>query len=436
MNHHYVVNLERAFKNKLSVHPLFWKDIIQDKSVVIETFFPEFDALFKKYGLKFWLTKEYDRKDEGKWTEEELFIGLDCFYRIILQEDYTIPPAFIEKIKALPHIIAVRELIIVESDLPIQQLSVQASTGFQKPADLIKLNYARLFSSGSEEVIIAVLDTGVNLHHPELQGKVFKRADFVNLEGLDTSSFIKDVKKYDDWPEDLVGHGTHVSGIIAAKGLQMDEGICPNCKLMEVRVLATMKNGEKLVGAGIIDNINAGIKWAVDNGADIINMSLGVKHLGGGLPHEEIIRYALHKNVTIVAASGNDGTDEKYYPGALPGVIAVGAVGNSGEVAGFTSFGANIKVVAPGVNIYSSFTNNGYAFASGTSQASPFVTGTIGLLKSYALQHGKRLTYNEIEYILKATSDKIDNRLRHQRAGFGLINLADAFKLVNNMMQQ
>jgi thermitase len=433
MKHHYVVRLEKRFKDSLTIHPLHWKQMLTDRSKMIETFFPKFDALFYSHHFKFWASKEYGRDKEGMWTEEELFIGLDCFYRIILQEDYDIPPGFINEIKKLPHIVDVRELTVGEAPIP-SQISQQASVTGKKPGDLIYLPYAHLFTKGNSAVTVAVLDTGVNLDHAELKGKIIKHADFVNLEGLDTSAFISDIKQYDDWPVDVVGHGTHVSGIIVAKGLQMDEGVCPDCKILVVRVLATMKSGEKLVGAGIVDNINNGIKWAVDQGADIINMSLGIRHTGGGLPHKEVIEYALHKNVCIVAASGNDGTDEKYYPGALPGVIAVGAVDDYGTVTSFTSYGANISVVAPGLNVYSSFTNNGYAFASGTSQASPFVTGAIGLLRSYALQKGRRIGNEEIRYILRATSDKIDTHLRDQRAGYGLVNLADAFKLLDYML--
>jgi len=114
--------------------------------------------------------------------------------------------------------------------------------------------------------------------------------------------------------------------------------------------------------------------------------------------------------------------------------IAVGTVDAVGTVTNFTSYGANITVVAPGVHIYSSFANNGYAFASGTSQASPFVAGTVGLMKSYALQRGKRLTNNEITYILENTSDKVDSRLRNRHAGYGLINLADGFKLLSHLL--
>jgi len=415
MKHHFVVRIEKKFKDSLTVHPLHWKEMLTDRSKMIETFFSEFDALFSSYQFKFWLSKEYGRDHQGTWTDEELFIGLDCFYRIILQEDYTIPSNFINEIQKLPHIVDVRDLIIGEAPIPAQ-VSQQASITVKKPGELIYLPYAHLLTKGTSSITIAVLDTGVN------------------LEGLDTSAFMSDVKQYEDWPVDVVGHGTHVSGIIAAKGLQMDEGVCPGCKILAVRVLATMKSGEKLVGAGIVDNINNGIKWAVDQGADIINMSLGIKHTGGGLPHQEVIDYALHKNVSIVAASGNDGTEEKYYPGALPGVIAVGAVDDGGNVTSFTSYGANITVVAPGLNVYSSFTNNGYAFASGTSQASPFVTGVVGLLRSYALKKGRKIGNEQIRYILKSTSDKINSRLRDQRGGYGLINVADAFKLLDYML--
>src|SRR3712207_9142629 len=94
---------------------------------------------------------------------------------------------------------------------------------------------------------------------------------------------------------------------------------------MAVRVLASLRSGDAVQGAGIVDNINVAIKWVVDRGVDVINMSLGIRHTGGGLPHEDVIRYALDRGVSVVAASGNDGTDPKYYPGALPGVVAVGA---------------------------------------------------------------------------------------------------------------
>jgi subtilisin family serine protease len=159
-------------------------------------------------------------------------------------------------------------------------------------------------------------------------------------------------------------------------------------------------------------------------------MSLGIKHEGGALPHADIIRYALSRNVTVVAASGNDGSPERYYPGALPGVCAVGAVTAEGAVTTFTSYGARIMCVAPGTNIYSCFANHGYAVASGTSQASPFVAGSVALMKSYARDHGAELSNQTITDLLERTSDKVDNRLYNERAGYGLLNLADGFKFL------
>ena len=431
MKHHIVLKLRERLAEDLAIPDRL--SFIYDKSVVKENVNPDVDRVMSDFGLRFWLTREY-RPAGTSWNADELREGLNRTYRMILQQDYALPAQLVERIKLISSVDDARELQIAEAELPRPQLSQQSSVESPKAADLIYLSYAKALTRGIADIKIAILDTGINLDHKELQGKIVKRADFVDLEGLDTSSFIGDVTGYDEVPEDDVGHGTHVAGIIAGRGLEMEEGVAPGCSIMAVRVLAAMKSGGRITGAGIVDNINPGIKWSVDNGADIINVSLGIKHTGGGLPHADVIRYALSRNVTVVAASGNDGTAERYYPGALPGVIAVGAVDDSGFVTTFTSYGANIYVVAPGVNIYSSFAHNTYAFASGTSQASPFVAGAVGLMKSYAAAQGRKLTNREITYILKNTSDKVDTRLRNVHAGYGLINLADAFKLLAYMV--
>lgn len=430
MKYHLILKFHRALIEQPPIP--YWIDFINDKTFACQTATPDVESVMNGLGFKFWLTKEH-RLAGPIPSPEELKQGMERTYRLIFQQDYRLPADLIERIRLLPSVEEARPLEVGEADIP-PHISATASLEQGRARDLIQLRFARMLTRGVPQVRIAVLDTGVNLDHTELRGKIIKRADFVDLEGLDTSSFVGDFKGYDEIPEDEVGHGTHVSGIVAGKGLQMDEGVAPGCGLMAVRVLATMKQGSRNVGAGIVDNINAGIKWAVDNGAHVINMSLGIKHVGGGLPHEDVIRYALSKNVAVVAASGNDGTAERYYPGALRGVFAVGAVDSLGNLAGFTSYGANIYVVAPGMNIYSSFAHGGYAFASGTSQASPFVAGSIGLLQSYAMERGKRLSNQDIAYILKNTSDRVDTRLRNIKAGYGLLNLADAFKLLAHSM--
>jgi subtilisin family serine protease len=272
-----------------------------------------------------------------------------------------------------------------------------------------------------------VIDTGVDLHHPELEGVLKPGHDFVDIiDGAD--EFIGDFTGADPDPDDEVGHGTHVSGIIAGRGEKMPGGVAPECRILPVRALAAMKRGEQRVGAGLVDNINAAIKWAIDQGADLINMSLGVRHESGGLPHEEVVDYAERRGVTIIAASGNDGTRQLYFPGALPHVVAVGAADSRGEVASFSTYGDHVTLIAPGEDIYSSYLNGRYAFASGTSQASPFVAGAVALMKSFAKAQGRRLSDRQIKHVLKNTSDKVDTRFKHPKAGYGCLNLADALR--------
>ena len=233
----------------------------------------------RESGLTFWITREY-RSAGPQWSQTEIDHGLNRTYRVIFQQDYHVPDTLISRVKALPIVEDAHLMEVGFSDLPPSHLSYQASR-FRDGTDLTHLAYAKAITRGNQSIKIAVLDTGVNLDHPELIGKITDRADFVDLEGLNTSDFIGDFTQYDKVPEDEVGHGTHVAGIIAGRGLQMDEGVGPDCSIMAVRVLATMQSGNRVCGAGIVDNINPAIKWAVDNGADVINMSLGMRHTGG-----------------------------------------------------------------------------------------------------------------------------------------------------------
>ncbi len=412
-------------------HIPFWVDFINDKTVRLEHFGNDIDTIFLKYRIRFWITKEFKPKERNEFSADEIKHGLDRIYRIILQNDTDIPPTIIAgNLKELNIVEDARPAEIGQADIPVHSYAKGAETFFDRSRKNIFLQEAHLFSKGHPQIKVAVLDTGVDLNHPEIRDCIEKRADFVNLEGLDTSAFVGDILGFDDSPDDEVGHGTHVSGIIAGKGIRMPEGVAPRVKIMPVRVLASLKQGDKKVGAGLIDNINNGIKWAVDNGAHVINMSLGVRHEHGGLPHEEVVKYALEKGVTIVAASGNDGTNDKYYPGALPGVIAVGAVDDEDNIAPFSTYGNQVSVVAPGTNILSSFINGTYAVCSGTSQASPFVTGAIALMKSYGLEKGIQLKDAQVKYLIKNTSDKPDNRFKTEKSGYGRINLLDSLKLL------
>ncbi|HCB07666.1 MAG TPA: peptidase S8 [Nocardioides bacterium] len=428
MKHHLVVKMRRRLPEPPRIPD--WITFITDKSSVVTSVDAQVDAVLRAAGRLFWVTHEYAPALDG-WAALEVHHGLDRTYRLVLQQgEDRLPDEVLLKLAAQPSVESAHQLEVGGADLPDNlPVAVATARGVDDGGrGLIGLDFARALSRGRRDVRVAVLDTGINLDHPELRGKIVAKADFVDLQGLDTSSFVGDFLGADDDPEDELGHGTHVAGIIAAEGVGMDPGIAPGCSLMAVRVLATLRSGGRDQGAGVVDNINPGIKFAADNDADVINMSLGIRHVGGGLPHEDVIRYALARGVTVVAASGNDGTDTKYYPGALPGVVAVGAVDGEGRVASFTSYGAQITVVAPGVNILSSFAHGRYAVASGTSQASPCVAGAVALLKSFARDNGVRLGPDDVLRILRETSDRPDRRLRSTHAGYGVLNMTDAFK--------
>lgn len=407
----------------------YWEDFIRDKSIVHERFRNDLDSVFIQYDIPIWITGEFQpANDLAGFSPEETRSGLDKIYRVIFQDSRPVPPGLLAEIRQSALVKNVRAISIGAAAMPSVAQSVRDK--YDEARAAIFLPRAHLFSKGHPGIKIAVLDTGIDPDHLEFRGKKIEMADFVNLEGLDTSEFVGDTLGYDQSPLDEVGHGCHVAGIVSAKGVKMPSGIAPECSLMVVRVLATMEKDGRKFGAGLIDNINTGIKWAVDKGADVINMSLGVRHEHGGLPHQEIVEYALRKGVTIVAASGNDGTNDKYYPGALPGVIAVASVNNQNQSSRFSSFGQHVGISAPGDDIFSAFVNNSYAMASGTSQASPFVTGGVALLKSLALQHGRRLSDTQVKNILRSTSDRSTARVRTEKEGYGRINLADALKLL------
>lgn len=403
-----------------------WTSIIDNKSIAATKVHPQFDRLFEQYRLPVWITREY-QPHTGAWSDEEIQSRLNRYYRIILQENRQIPAGLIRDISLLPIVRQARIGAIGHADFPeLRPAAMGMITGISSRR-AIYLEEAQAYTRGDESIIVAVLDTGISQNHPELRGALLPGYDFVDIID-DAGKFIGDFLSYDENPDDEVGHGTHVAGIIAGRGKAMPVGVVPRCKILPVRVLGAMQRGEKRVGAGLIDNINVAVKWAVDQGADVINMSLGIRHTGGGLPHEEVVDYAKRKGVTIVAASGNDGTEDLYYPGALPHVIAVGAFDGNGEVAGFSTYGKQVSFVAPGTDIYSCYLDNAYAFSSGTSHATPFVTGAVAMLKSYARKKGTRLSDAKVKHILKHTADKVDAGFKNRRAGFGRINLLDALR--------
>jgi subtilisin family serine protease len=272
-------------------------------------------------------------------------------------------------------------------------------------------------TKGAKHIIIAVVDSGVDYTHPDLAPNIWTNVDEVPGDGVDNDNngFVDDVRGWDFEagdadPQDELGHGTHVSGIAAARGNDGFgvAGVAWNARIMPVRA----------GNLGLADsNIVAAIHYAVDNGADVINMSFG--GYGTSSAIQEAIRYAADRDVVLVAAAGNESGAHIPLPAGYPEVISVAALDESGVVAGYSNFGSFVDVAAPGSNILSTL-SGGWGFASGTSMATPVVAGLAALAKS---AHPE-FTANAIRYqILSTATDlSVPNPTRVKQLGSGKAN--------------
>lgn len=286
-----------------------------------------------------------------------------------------------------------------------------------------------LGTAGSQDLLVAVVDSGVDYQHPDLKGQIINGLDFMaeNPTGPNGEGSPDVV---DEDPLDQMGHGTHVAGIIGAvpnNGTGI-AGIAPGVKILNVRVL----NSE---GWGSAFSIAQGISYAVDRGARIINLSLGSAE--GSKPIELAVKYAQQKGVLIVAAAGNSYT-HTGYPASYPGVLAVGATDDQDFLADFSNHDARINVVAPGVDIMSTtptfltntMSQNGiesfYSVMSGTSMACPMVTAQAALLLS---QNPSLTPAQLIDLIEKSAKPIGDPRI----FGHGRIQVDASLRMLANL---
>ena len=277
-------------------------------------------------------------------------------------------------------------------------------------------------SRGSQSIVIAVVDTGLRYDH----------VDFDYFTIIDGWDYVDE----DDYPFDeciepadpiIASHGTHVAGTIGAytNNYTGVAGVNWSVSLMPIRVLGAG-------GSGTIADLASGIKWAVDNGADIINLSLGMRpteswHWEALDELEQQIKYAYSRGVIVAAASGNDGGSSLCYPAAYPEVIAVGASDNPSyplTEAYFSTGGDGLDVIAPGVGVWSTNYNSStgkldYQPAEGTSMACPHVVGAIGLM----LARNPALGPERVRTILRETAIRPGNgQVWDMWQGYGFIN--------------
>ncbi|MCJ7561732.1 MAG: S8 family serine peptidase, partial [Thermoplasmata archaeon] len=296
---------------------------------------------------------------------------------------------------------------------------------YQWGLDTIDAYAAWDITVGDEETIVAVLDTGIDWNHPDLVANIW-----TNAQGYHGYNFIDDnwfpmddnINGYDD-DGDFVSniytyHGTHVAGIM---GATIDNAIgiagIAQVKLMAVKVMNDS-------GEGTDSTVSSGVRWAVDNGAQVIVMSLGLDGLSA--PLQNAVNYATSRGVVLVASAGNSGTSVLSYPAAFPNVIAVGASDNLDRRASFSNFGVNLDVMAPGVSIYSTQGGGSYQSLSGTSAAAPHVAAIAALM----LTLNPALTTVEVGDIINSTATDISINGYDTQTGWGIVNAFRAVEFV------
>jgi thermitase len=254
----------------------------------------------------------------------------------------------------------------------------------------INVRKAWEINKGSREIIVAVIDTGIDPNQPDLKDNLWRKpgtleTKIINGKKTETFEYGWDFVKNEANPLDSHGHGTHVAGIVgaSAKGSAGAAGVAPNVSIMAIRYYSQTASGAE----NLANTIKA-IHYAIDNGAHIINYSGGGAEFSSG--ERKAIERAEKKGILFIAAAGNEHRDtdkesNKYYPGAygLSNIIAVAATDINNELLSSSNWGGStVHVTAPGENIYSTLPNGKYGYLTGTSQGTAFVTGLAALMMS------------------------------------------------------
>lgn len=304
---------------------------------------------------------------------------------------------------------------------------------YQWGLDTVNAYEAWDIARGEHDVVVAVLDTGIDWNHPDIAPNIWSDADgYYGYNFIDGNRFPMDdnINSYDElggWaPNTYTYHGTHVAGVVGA-AIGNSIGIAG---MAQVRMMAVKVMNDS--GEGTDSTVASGVRWAVDHGADIVTMSLGVD--GSSSVLSSAISYASNRGVVAVAASGNDGASYVSYPAAYPSVIAVGAVDDTNHRASFSNYGTGLDVMAPGVQIYStqggSATPNGaYQYLSGTSTAAPFVAGVAALMLSV----NPALSPVEIGAVLNSTAQDLTSMTGYDATtGWGIVDAFAAVELISD----
>ena len=269
-----------------------------------------------------------------------------------------------------------------------------------------------LLLPSNSDIVVAVIDSGVDSLCPDLQDKVDTARGY-NFYGWMQGNLQL-------VPRDDYGHGTHIAGIIAASanGTVGITGLNTKAKILPIRFTDGGGRGTQLDAA-------AAIHYAVDMKARIINCSWGYYQYNQVL--KEAIEYALSKGVIVIAAVGNDGFNAKQYPAAFDGVLSIGSVDAKKKHLAFSNSGDYLDFVTYGDNLYSTLPNGQYGAKSGTSQSAALFTGIVARILSFKTE----LSPKELQTLLIQNSDLIDTASKDELTGYGILNIPKLFKALD-----
>lgn len=286
----------------------------------------------------------------------------------------------------------------------------------------ISATKAWALTTGASAIVVAVIDTGIDYLHEDLRDNIWRNEREIPNNGLDDdgNGFVDDAFGYDfvsrdSDPFDDNNHGTHVAGIVGARGNNGlgIAGVCWQVSLMPVKTLDEDGNGT------VADAI-AGIHYAVRNGARIINASWALGEKSRAL--EEAAQFAADSGVLFVAAAGNSRTDAPTYPAAFDSVLAVAASDERDNRAPFSNFGPAVDLAAPGMNIFSTLPENRYGLESGTSMAAPHASGVAALVLA-------RFPFYNRQELFDILVNSVDPVLFDQPVGSGRLNASLAVRM-------
>jgi thermitase len=265
-------------------------------------------------------------------------------------------------------------------------------------------------TTGSASVIVAVVDSGISLGHPEFAGRI-----------IGCGASVCDFVNNDSDPSDDQGHGTHVAGIIAAamNNGAGAAGLAPGVRILPVKVLDNFNNAD-------IADVAAGVTYAADNGAKIINLSLGGFATNAEL--QAAVEYACSRDILVVTAAGNFNSNSPFYPAAYPCTVAVAGTDRNDARYNQSNYGSAIDLAAPGVDIWSSLWTSGnvntYGLLTGTSMSAPHVSGLAALLLS-----SRTLASADMRAIMEQSAVDLGTPSWDQYFGNGRINVGAALNL-------